>query len=52
MPNYGDAWYWDQRYTQQKNTTFDWLEGWTDIAETVEKYAIDGLFQKTDDGSR
>ncbi len=26
MPNYGDPKYWEQRYNEQKDTTFDWLE--------------------------
>ena len=24
MPNYGDNKYWDKRYTEQSNVTFDW----------------------------
>ena len=47
MPNYGDATYWDERYRTQKNTTFDWLEGWADLKEIVEKHCIDGLYQET-----
>ena len=45
MPNYGDATYWDERYTKKKETTFDWLEGWDDVKFTLEKYAIDGLYE-------
>lgn len=45
MPNYGDAKYWDDRYTQQKNTTFDWLEGWDDLKDLIEKFAVDGLYK-------
>ena len=26
MPNYGDPKYWEQRYDEQKDTTFDWLQ--------------------------
>ena len=44
MPNYGEATYWDERYSTQKQTTFDWLEGWDDLKEILEKHAIDGLF--------
>ena len=44
MPNYGDSKYWDERYTTQKNTTFDWLEGWEDLKEIIEKYCIVGLY--------
>ncbi len=28
MPNYGDPRYWDERYKQQNQTTFDWLENY------------------------
>ena len=24
MPNYGDAQYWEDRYEEQKDVTFDW----------------------------
>lgn len=41
MPNYGNSKYWDDRYKQQKNTTFDWLENWEDLKEIIEKNAID-----------
>ena len=46
MPNYGDSQYWDERYRTQKNTTFDWLEGWDDLKEIIEKYCIDGLYKE------
>ena len=45
MPNYGDATYWDDRYTQQKNTTFDWLESWNDIKDIIEKHAVQGFYE-------
>lgn len=45
MPNYGDSGYWDERYRTQKNTTFDWLEGWDDLKELIEKHCIDGLYE-------
>ncbi len=28
MPNYGDPKYWDERYRQQHDTTYDWLENY------------------------
>lgn len=43
--NYGDARYWDDKYNEQQATTFDWLEGWDDVRTTLEKYAIDGLYE-------
>jgi len=52
MPNYGDAQYWDERYTTQKNTVFDWLEGWIDLKETIEKYGIDGLYEESPLGEK
>jgi len=45
MPNYGDATYWDDRYTQQKQTTFDWLESWSDVKESIERNAVNGCYQ-------
>ena len=35
MPNYGEAAYWDERYSTQRLTTFDWLEGWDDLKEII-----------------
>lgn len=26
MPNYGDPKYWDKRYRDQEDTTFDWYQ--------------------------
>jgi len=48
MPNYGDATYWDNRYSQAKNATFDWLEGWKDIKQVIEENAMDGLLKSND----
>ena len=36
MPNYGNTEYWDNRYRQQNQTTFDWLESWEEVQEIVE----------------
>lgn len=43
MPNYGDAQYWDDRYTKQPGTTFDWLEGWSELKEVTLKYCLNGF---------
>jgi hypothetical protein len=43
MPNYGDAQYWDDRYTKQPGTTFDWLEGWSELKEVTHKYCLNGF---------
>ena len=40
MPKYGQAEYWNERYTNQQNDTFDWLESWKDIKSIVESHAI------------
>lgn len=31
MPNYGDLKYWEERYKNQKNKTFDWLEDYSSL---------------------
>lgn len=31
MPNYGDPYYWEQRYRRQTGKTFDWLEDFTSL---------------------
>ena len=35
MPNYGDPKYWDKRYKDQQNSTFDWLEDWVSLKEII-----------------
>jgi SAM-dependent methyltransferase len=37
MPQYGEKEYWDTRYSQQKEKTFDWLENWEALKPVVEK---------------
>ena len=41
MPNYGEAEYWEDRYSKHPDTTFDWLEEWKDIKDIVNKYCLD-----------
>jgi hypothetical protein len=44
---YGDGVkYWDQRYNQDPDATFEWLEEWDTIKPTIEKHAIRGLYDK------
>lgn len=43
MPNYGDASFWDDRYSKQ-TTTFDWLESWADLKDTIEQFAMTGIY--------
>jgi len=31
MPNYGDPKYWDERYSEQEGSTFDWLESYASL---------------------
>lgn len=45
MTAYGESQYWDERYKSKKDTTFDWLEAWSDVKSTIEKYAVDGLYE-------
>lgn len=40
MPNYGDKKYWEERYEEQKGTTFDWLEDYESIKPIIEKFGI------------
>ncbi|CAI2378812.1 unnamed protein product [Moneuplotes crassus] len=37
MPSYGDPKYWDKRYKDQEDTTFDWLEDWNSLKEILEQ---------------
>ena len=32
---YGDVNYWDARYRMQEGTTFDWLESYSSLRETI-----------------
>jgi ubiquinone/menaquinone biosynthesis C-methylase UbiE len=36
MPNYGDPKYWDERYSEQEGSTFDWLENYTALKTYLE----------------
>ena len=47
MPNYGDASYWDDRYSKQQSATFDWLESWEDLKETIERFAMTGIYTQS-----
>lgn len=42
MPNYGDPKYWDKRYKDQEDTTFDWLEDWSSLKDIIEELLVDG----------
>jgi EEF1A lysine methyltransferase 4 len=41
--NYGDKQYWEDRYTKNAGSTFDWLETYPQLKELLE------LFVKPDD---
>ena len=43
MPNYGDPRYWDDRYKQHRDSTFDWLENYHTL-----KPLLDRLLQRSD----
>lgn len=36
MHNYGKAEYWEQRYAEQEDRTFDWLEDWESLEQILE----------------
>jgi len=38
MPNYGDPKYWDNRYKDQEDGTFDWLEDWLSLKKIISEY--------------
>ena len=41
MPNYGEAKYWDDRYTKAgKEASFDWLENFETLKSTLEPYLV------------
>jgi len=43
---YGDGVeYWDERYKEDPDGTFDWLEEWSAIKKTIEMHAIKGLYE-------
>lgn len=35
MPQYGEPDYWDKRYSNQKEKTFDWLENWESLKPII-----------------
>lgn len=37
MPNYGDPSYWDERYTANEGSTFDWLEDFKSLKPLLEE---------------
>ena len=36
MQDYGDADYWDERYTKRDEQTFEWILGWKDLKSHIE----------------
>ena len=44
MPGYGEAKYWEERYSTSKEKTYDWLESWADVKEIIEQHAMKGLY--------
>ncbi len=40
MPNYGDPKYWEERYNQQKDSTFDWLENYDSIKNFILQFKL------------
>ena len=44
IPLYGDVEYWDSRYIESEEKTFEWLQNWQDLKEIVEFHAIHGIY--------
>jgi len=40
MPNYGDPKYWETRYKEQKETTFDWLEDYDTLKQIIDDFKL------------
>jgi predicted TPR repeat methyltransferase len=40
MPNYGDPKYWEDRYNEQKDVTFDWLEDYEALKPIIEDFKL------------
>ena len=43
---YGSSAYWDERYTKQKDTTFDWIDTFPQIRPIFEEHVIEPIFQR------
>jgi 2-polyprenyl-3-methyl-5-hydroxy-6-metoxy-1,4-benzoquinol methylase len=41
MPNYGDPKYWEDRYNEQKDVTFDWLEDYESLKSIIYDFHLD-----------
>lgn len=41
MPNYGDPKYWEERYEEQKDFTFDWLEDYYSLKPIIDEFKLD-----------
>ena len=40
MPNYGDISYWEERYKNTEDSTFDWLENYSTLKEIIDSLNI------------
>ena len=40
MPNYGDTSYWEERYKNSEDSTFDWLENYSTLKEIIDSLKI------------
>ena len=38
MPNYGDPSYWDERYSKNEGSMFDWLESYAQLESLLKIY--------------
>ena len=40
MPNYGDPKYWEERYNEQKDSAFDWLEDYDSLKPIIDEFKL------------
>lgn len=40
MPNYGDLKYWEERYKNNEDSTFDWLEDYETLKPIIEEFKL------------
>lgn len=41
MPNYGDPNYWEERYKNNEDSTFDWLEDYETLKPIIQEFKLE-----------
>lgn len=44
--DYGSAKYWNERYSKQRETTFDWIDSFNELQPIFQEHIIEPLFEK------